>query len=89
MGTEVPDLTSRAGWCARSDWATTLGVPLPDGRDHDAQDQEHPPESCVIVHGCFNLCISARNVASGVTPTCRATAFPFLKIRSAGIEETS
>src|SRR5215831_4796940 len=42
---------------------------------------------CLRPHGRLALCISARNVGSGVTPTCRAAIFPSLNISRAGIEE--
>ncbi len=36
-------------------------------------------EIFVVGHGFVNRSMSARNVASGVTPTCRAAIFPSLK----------
>jgi hypothetical protein len=58
-----------------------------DPGDNQTQAQHHPSEARVIVHGQLILCISARKLASDITPSYRAAILPSLKISSAGIEE--
>lgn len=61
----------------------------PDPGDDQTEEQKHPAETGGFIHGWLHSSISARSLASDVTPTCRATIRPLLKISSAGIEEMS
>lgn len=60
---------------------------LPDPGADQGKNQQYQSKTGVMGYGGRSLSISARKVASGVTPTCRAAILPSWKISRAGIEE--